>query len=135
MCVVLTPTLNSCAGARSLRSGTNSASASPSEVESPMYTTERHEVCVAGGSGLRGADDVAEATAAPPGSELVERLEPEREPPEPPLPQAPSTVIAMIDTATRLVRRARRPPGLDRAADHPRRSPRSLELTACIVEG
>src|SRR5438270_14079147 len=46
MCVVLTPTLNSWEGARSRGLGTNSAEASPSDVESPMYTTERHDVCV-----------------------------------------------------------------------------------------
>ena len=36
MCVVLTPTRNSWAGARSRRLGTNCAEASPSDVESPM---------------------------------------------------------------------------------------------------
>jgi hypothetical protein len=54
----LTPTLNSCAGARSLRFETNSADASPSDVESPMYTTCWHDVWVAGGSGLGGTVDV-----------------------------------------------------------------------------
>jgi len=53
MIVVLAPTQARWAGARSRGLGTTDARASPSDVESPMYTTEQQDVRVGGGNPLR----------------------------------------------------------------------------------